>query len=134
MQLAHTEQSQSFLFSTDVKIHQDCVSVSSAPSLSSDTLGDLDYISISSTIYIASMLSGREPHSNISTGSTTSINSSESSSSIISITENESFIPVIDVQVNKFEDEIAFAITLDLNRFPRLTRDGTCVIKIHKKK
>ena len=41
---------------------------------------------------------------------------------------------MIDIQVNKFEDEIAYAIALDLNRFPRLTRDGTCVIKIHKKK
>ena len=41
---------------------------------------------------------------------------------------------MIDVQISKFEDEIAFAIALDLNRFPRLTRDGTCVIKMHKKK
>ena len=69
------------------------------------------------------MLSGRESHSNISTDSTTSINSSESSSSIISITENESSIPVIDVQVNKFEDEIAFAIALDLNRFGKSNND-----------
>ena len=114
--------------------NEDCVSVSSLPSLSSGTLGDLDSISISSATSVASMLSRRESHSNISTGSSASINSSDSSSSIVSITENESSIQVIDVQVNKFEDEIAFAIALDLNRFPRLTRDGTCVIKMHKKK
>ena len=65
--------------------------------------------------------------------SSASINSSDSSSAIFSITESESSIQVIDVQVNKFEDEIAFAIALDLNRVPRLTRDGTGVIKIHKK-
>ena len=50
--------------------------------------------------------------------SSASINSSDSSSAIFSITESESSIQVIDVQVNKFEDEIAFAIALDLNRFP----------------
>ena len=113
--------------------NKDCVSVSYVPSLASETLGDLESISISSTTSIASMLSGRELHSNISTHSATSINSSESSSSVISITENESSIQVIDVQVNKFEDEISFAIALDLDRFPRLTRDDTCVIKMHKK-
>ena len=72
-------------------------------------------------------------HSNISTGSAASINSSDSSSYITSITENESSIQVIDIQVNKFEDEIVYAIALDLNRFPRLTKDGTCVIKMRKK-
>ena len=101
------------------------------PSLSSDTLGDLDSISISSTTSVASMLSGRELHSNIFTGSTPSINYSDLSSSIVSITENESSIPVIDFQVNKFEEKITFVIALDLNRFPRLTRDGTCVIKMY---
>ena len=49
------------------------------------------------------------------------------------MTENESSIQVIDIQVNKSEDEISFAIALDLNRFPRLTKDGTCVIKMRKK-
>ena len=118
----------------DVNVsNEDCVSVFSVPSLASETLGDLDSISISSATSVASMLSRRESHSNISTGSSASINSSDSSSSIVSITENESSIQVIDVQVNKFEDEIAFAIALDLNRVPRLTRDGTGVIKIHKK-
>ena len=68
---------------------------------------------------IASMLSRRESHLNISIGSPASINSSDPSSSIVSITENEASIQVIDVQVNKFEDEIAFAIALDLNRVPR---------------
>ena len=38
---------------------------------------------------------------------------------------------MIDVEVNKFEDEIDFALALDLNPFPRLTRDGTCVIKMN---
>ena len=72
-------------------------------------------------------------HSNISTGSAASINSSNSSSSNISITENDSFISVIDVQVNKFEDKITFVLALDLNSFPRLARNDTCVIKMHKK-
>jgi len=79
------------------------------------------------------MLSGRELYSNISTGSAPSIDFSDSSSSVISITENESFIPVIDVHVNKFKDEISFAIALDLNRFPRLTRNDTCEIRMCKK-
>ena len=111
--------------------NEDCVSVSFVPSLSSDTLGDLDSISISSATSVASMLSRRELHWNISTGSAASINSSDSSSSIVSITENESSVQVIIVQVNKFEDGIAFAIALDLNRVPRLKRDGTGVIKMH---
>ena len=63
--------------------NEDCVSVSSVPSLASETLGDLDSISISSVTSIASMLSGRELHSNISTSSATSINSYDSSSSIL---------------------------------------------------
>ena len=102
--------------------NEDYTSVSSMPSLSSETLCDLDSISISSTTSIASMLSERELHSNVFTSSAASVNSSGSSSSIISITENESFIQVIDVQVNKLADEIAFAIALDLNRFPLLLR------------
>ena len=59
------------------------------PSLSSDTLGDLDSIFIYSTSSIASMLSGRKLHSKISTGSIASINSSNYFSSNILITENE---------------------------------------------
>ena len=102
--------------------------------LLSGTLVDFYSISISSATSVASMLSGRELHSNISTGSAASINSSDSSSSIILINENESSIPVIDAQVSTFEDEISFAIAFDLNRFPRLARDGTCVTKMHTKK
>ena len=108
-------------------------SVFSMSSLSSNTLSDLNSISIFSTTSVTSMLSGRELHSNIFTGSTPSINYFDLSSSIVSITENESSIPVIDFQVNKFEEKITFVITLDLNRFPRLTRDGTCVIKMYLK-
>ena len=63
--------------------NEDCVS------LASETLGDLDSISISSATSVASMLSRRELHSNISNGSAASINSSDSSSSVISISENE---------------------------------------------
>ena len=63
--------------------NEDYISVSSVPSLSSDTLGDLYPISISSTTSVASMLSRRELGSNISTGSAASINFSHSSSSII---------------------------------------------------
>ena len=63
--------------------NEDCVYVTSVPSLSSDTLGDLYPISISSTTSVASMLSRRELGSNISTGSAASINFSHSSSSII---------------------------------------------------
>ena len=125
---------------------KDCVSVSSLTSLSSDTFEDdfsflgTESVSEDNSSIIHQFVNESEvnsnsiSHSNISTGSAASINSSDSSSSITSITENESSIQVIDIQVNKFEDEIAYAIALDLNRFPRLTRDGTCVIKIHKKK
>ena len=72
-------------------------------SYSSDNLADLDFISISS---IAAMFSGREQYSNISPGYTASVNSSDSSSSIISITENESSIPLVNSQVNQFEDDM----------------------------
>ena len=76
------------------------------------------------------MLSGRELESNTSAGSTASITSSDSSSSI---TENKAYIPLMDVQVNEFKDKIAFALVLGMNHFPRLTIDGTCVIKMYKK-
>ena len=75
-------------------------------SYSSDNLADLDFISISS---IAAMFSGREQYSNISPGytaSVNSVNSSDSSSSIISITEYESSIPLVNSQVNQFEDDM----------------------------
>ena len=112
--------------------NEDCVSISSVPSLSSDTIGDLDSISISSATSVTSMLSSRELHSNISTGSAALINTSDSSSSIISITENESFIPVIDIQVNKYA-EVNFALTLSIIITPRLLRNGEDEIIIHKK-
>ena len=48
--------------------NEDCVSVSSVLSLSSETLGDLDSTFISSATSVASMSSGRELHSSISTG------------------------------------------------------------------
>ena len=96
------------------------------PSQSSNTLGDLDSISISSTTSIASMLSGRKLLSNISTGSIASIHFSDSSSSTVSITE-------IDVQVNKYA-EVNFALTLSFTRTQILSRNGEDVIFIHKRK
>ena len=68
--------------------NKDCVSVFSAPSLSSDIFGGLDSIFISFTSSVVSMLSGRSLGLNTSTSSTASINSSSLTSSIILITEN----------------------------------------------
>ena len=107
--------------------NEDCVSVSSVSSRSSNTLGDLYPISISSATSVASMLSVRELHSDISTGSAASINSSDSSSSIVSITE------ILDIQVNMYA-EVNFALTLSFTRTPRFSRNGEDVICIHKRK
>ena len=73
------------------------------------------------------MLSGRELHSNISTGSVASINSSDSSSFIVSITE------ILDIKVDMYA-EFNFALTLSFTRTPRLSRNGEDVIFIHKRK
>ena len=71
------------------KSSQDCVSVAYVPSYSSRTLWYLDSVSISFISSVVSMFSGRELGSNTSSGYTASIYSSDSSSSIILITENE---------------------------------------------
>ena len=120
---------------------QDCDSVSSLTSLSSDTFEDdlffpaTEFVSEDNSSVnhqfvndnsVASMLSVRELHSDISTGSAASINSSDSSSSIDSITE----IP--DIQVNMYA-EVNFALTLSFTRTPRLSRNGEDVICIHKR-
>ena len=88
---------------------------------------DSDYVSISSTTFVTSIVSEESSTDHLPTDFL-----SEDRSSICHYFVNDSEFS--NSFVSQVDTEVRFALALSFSRTPRLTRNGEDVITIHKKK